>query len=79
MKTRMFGMLINLICHIDVMSSLRRCNPFMPLVTKNLLTFVISTKPEQFNPSNTEATFVQSTRMQRILKTVNPVMLVFIG
>ena len=33
------------------------------------------------NPSNAEATFGRSTRMQRFLKTIrlNPVMLVFIG
>ena len=32
-----------------------------------------------FNPSNAEATFVQSTRTQKIEKHLNPVMLVFIG
>ena len=31
------------------------------------------------NPSNAKATFVQSTRMQRFLNHLNPVMLVFIG
>ena len=32
------------------------------------------------NPSNTEATFVQSTMTKRFLKTIyNPVMLVLIG
>ena len=30
-------------------------------------------------PSNATATFIQSTRMQRSLKTIIPVMLVFIG
>ena len=35
---------------------------------------------EWFNASNAEATFVQSTRMQKYLYTIeNPVMQVFIG
>ena len=33
-----------------------------------------------FNPSNAKATFIQSTRMQKIFEIhLNPVMLVFIG
>ena len=42
-------------------------------------TFHFSTSKICYNPSNAEATLVQSTRMQSYLKHVNPVKLVFIG
>ena len=42
--------------------------------------YTLPIKCSPFNPSNAEATFVQSKRTQRVFENhLNPVMLVFIG
>ena len=47
---------------------------------RNLIQGAATSEDIGFNPSNADATFIQSTRMQRFLKNhLNLIILVFIG